>query len=148
MNKIYYSYQECLEDCKRLLPYIKEYEPDALLAIARGGLTIGHLLSEAMDTRQIYSINSIHYDDTKKLDTFDIFNIPDLSNMKKVVIVDDIVDSGETIVQILKIMQIKFPKCEFKVATIFYKKSAITQPDFSVREAKEWIEFFWEVDLK
>lgn len=147
MKKVYYGYDECLEDCKVLIPQLKKYNPDALVAIARGGLTLGHFLSEALETREIYSLNSIHYEGTKKLDTFEIFNIPDLTRKHKIVLVDDIVDSGESIVEILKIVKEKYPHCEFKVATIFYKTTALMQPDFSVKEAKEWIEFFWEVDL-
>ena len=146
MEKIYYSYEECVKDCKELTPMLKEYNPDALIAIARGGLTLGHLLSEALETREIYTLNSIHYDGMKKLETFDIFNIPDLSRRHKVVLVDDIIDSGESMVEILKILKDKYPHCEFKVATIFYKPTALMQPDFSIREAKGWIEFFWEVD--
>ncbi|MEA3513370.1 MAG: phosphoribosyltransferase family protein [Campylobacterota bacterium] len=147
MDKVYYGYDECLEDCKVLIPQLKEYNPDAMVAIARGGLLLGHLLSEALKTREVYSLNSIHYDGTKKLDTFEIFNIPDLKRKHKVVLIDDIVDSGESMVEILKILQEKFHHCEFKIATIFYKPSALIQPDFSVKEAKDWIEFFWEVDL-
>jgi xanthine phosphoribosyltransferase len=147
MEKLYYSYEECLKDCKVLIPQIKEYQPDALIAIARGGLALGHLLSEALGTREIYTLNSIHYDGTKKLDTFDIFNIPDLSRIHKVVLIDDIVDSGESMVEIIKILKLKYPHCEFKIATLFYKTDALIQPDFSVKEATHWIEFFWEVDL-
>jgi len=147
MEKLYYSYDECLKDCRELIPQIKEYKPDALIAIARGGLVLGHLLSEALGTREIYTLNSIHYDGTRKLDTFDIFNIPDLSRIHKVVLIDDIVDSGESMVEIIKILKQRFPHCEFKIATIFYKTSALIQPDFSVKEAAEWIDFFWEVDL-
>ena len=147
MEKLYYSYDECLVDCKVLIPQIKDFNPDAMIAIARGGLVLGHLLSEALDTREIYSLNSIHYDGTKKLDTFEIFNIPDLSRKHKVVLVDDIVDSGESMVEIIKILQEKYHHCEFKIATIFYKPTALIQPDFTVKEAKNWIEFFWEVDL-
>lgn len=147
MEKLYYSYEECLKDCKVLIPQIKEYKPEALIAIARGGLVLGHLLSEALGTREIYTLNSIHYDGTKKLDTFDIFNIPDLSRIHKVVLIDDIVDSGESMVEIIKILKLKYPHCKFKIATLFYKTDALIQPDFSVKEATQWIEFFWEVDL-
>jgi len=66
---------------------------------------------------------------------------------KKVVLIDDIVDSGESMVEILKILKAQYPHCEFKIATIFYKQTALIQPDFTVKEAKNWIEFFWEVDL-
>ena len=148
MKKVYYSYENCIEDCKVLIPQIKEYKPDALVAIARGGLVLGHLLSEALETREIYSLNSIHYDGTTKLDTFEIFNIPDLSRKHKIVLIDDIVDSGESMVEILKILKEKYPTCEFKIATLFYKPTALVQADFTVKEAQHWIEFFWEVDLR
>ncbi|MCK5111400.1 MAG: phosphoribosyltransferase [Arcobacteraceae bacterium] len=148
MNKIYYSYEECLKDCKVLLPQLKNYNPDALVAVARGGLTIGHLLAQGLDTNNLFTINSVHYNDTKKLDSFKITNIPDLENCKKVILVDDIVDSGETIMEIKKILEKKYLYCEFKIATIFHKKSALINPDFTVKEATKWIDFFWEVDLK
>jgi xanthine phosphoribosyltransferase len=147
MKKLYYSYTQCLEDCKILIPQIRDYQPDAMIAIARGGLVLGHLISEALGIREIYSLNSIHYDGIKKLDTIEIFNIPDLSRKYKVVLIDDIVDSGESMVEIIKILQEKYQHCEFKIATVFYKPTALIQPDFTVKEAKNWIEFFWEVDL-
>jgi len=148
VKKVYYSYENCVEDCRVLIPQIKEYNPDAMIAIARGGLVLGHLLSEALETREIYTLNSIHYDGTKKLDTFNIFNIPDLQGKQKVVLIDDIVDSGESMVEILKILKEKYPTCEFKIATLFYKPTALVQADFTVKEAQHWIEFFWEVDLR
>jgi xanthine phosphoribosyltransferase len=105
-------------------------------------------MAQALNIRNLYSLNSIHYDEQTKLDTFNIFNIPNISHAKKVLIIDDIIDSGETMVEVLKILKEKFPNIEFKIATLFYKSSAIIKPDFSVREATEWIEFFWEVDVK
>jgi xanthine phosphoribosyltransferase len=147
LEKYYYGYDEFLRDTLNLSKQLKEYEPDTLLAVARGGVTLGHFLASALDTRRLFTINSIHYDDTKKLDTFDIFNIPDLSDAKKVVIIDDIIDSGETMREILKLLNTKFPNTEFKVATIFYKTTAVMEADFKVKEAHEWIDFFWEIDV-
>jgi len=148
LEKLYYSYDLFKEDTKELVKKSKDYEPDVLLAIARGGLTLAHLMSEAMNMRNLYTLNSIHYEGELKLDTFNIFNIPDISHAKKVLIIDDIVDSGETMEEILKILKEKFPNVEFKLATLFYKKTAVLQPDYSVREATQWINFFWEEDVK
>jgi xanthine phosphoribosyltransferase len=147
IKKQYYSYKECLEDCRVLLPQLKKYNPDALVSIARGGLVLGHLLSEALNIRELFTLNSIHYNGTEKLNTFQISNIPDLTNYKRIILIDDIVDSGETMVEIIKILEKKYPNSEFKIATLFYKKNALIQPDFKVQEAKNWIEFFWEKDL-
>jgi xanthine phosphoribosyltransferase len=98
--------------------------------------------------RNLYTLNSIHYEGEIKLDTFNIFNIPDVSHAKRVLLIDDIVDSGETMEEILRILREKFPTVEFKLATIFYKKTAVLQPDYAVKEANSWIEFFWEIDVK
>ncbi len=148
MEKLYYSYDLFVEDTQKLVDSCRDYNPDVLLAIARGGLTLSHLMAQAMDMRNLYSLNSIHYEAEQKLDTFNIFNIPDMSKAKKVLVIDDIVDSGETMQEIFKILNEKFPNTEFKLATLFYKKTAILQPDYTVREATQWIDFFWEKDIK
>ncbi len=139
----YYKYEEFVEDIELLYQYSKNFKPEIILAIARGGVTIGHFLSEKFKIRDLYTLNSIHYDKTKKLDTIKIYNIPKLPENVKVLVVDDIVDSGDSLNEIMDKLQRMYPKTTFKTATIFYKKSAIFTADFSIKEAKEWIEFFW-----
>lgn len=143
----FYSYDEFKCDVNMLAKEIKKYDPDVILAIARGGMTLGHFLSEALEMRDLYAINSIHYEETRKLDTINIFNIPDLSKKHRVVIVDDIIDSGETMIEIKKVLAKKFPHIDMKVASVFYKEKALLRPDFSAREATEWIEFFWDFQI-
>ena len=64
MIKQYYGYEAFLKDCKTILPQIKKYNPDAIVAIARGGLSFGHILAQGLDTNNLFVINSIHYDGT------------------------------------------------------------------------------------
>ena len=140
-----YPFEEFSADVKVLAAKIKaEFEPEVILAIARGGLTLGHFLAMRLNNRNLFVLNSIHYDDTQRLDSLKIFNVPDLSAHKRVLIVDDMIDSGETMSAIKSLLAGKFPRVEFKIATIFYKQNAILQPDFTLKEATEWIEFFWE----
>jgi len=143
----FYSYEEFRVDVNLLAHEIKPYKPDVILAIARGGMTLGHFLAEALEMRNLYSINSIHYEETRKLDTIDIFNMPDLSKAKKVIMVDDIIDSGETMIEVKKVITQKYPDVELKVASVFYKEKALLRPDFTAREATEWIEFFWDFQM-
>jgi xanthine phosphoribosyltransferase len=143
----YYSYEEFKEDVNTLAKEIKPYAPDVILAVARGGMTLGHFLAEALEMRNLYSINSVHYEETRKLDTINIFNIPDLSKAKRVVIVDDIIDSGETMIEIERVLHAKYPEIDFKIAAVFYKEKALLRPDFAAREATEWIEFFWDFQI-
>jgi xanthine phosphoribosyltransferase len=143
----FYSYDEFLVDVNMLAKEIKGYNPDVILAIARGGMTLGHFLAEALEMRDLYSLNSIHYDETKKLDYINVFNIPDLTDKSKIVVVDDIIDSGETIIEVKRVLLEKFPHLDIKVASVFYKEKALLRPDFSAREATEWIEFFWDFQI-
>ena len=148
MEKLYYGYDLFVKDTQKLVDKCKNFKPEILLAVARGGVTLSHLISQALNIRDLYTLNSIHYEGEKKLDTFNIFIIPDLSWANRVLIIDDIIDSGETMKEILYILKEKFPNIEFRIATLFYKNTALIKPDFSVREANEWIDFFWEVDVK
>jgi len=147
LQRYYYAYEEFIDDARALVAKVKEYNPDTLVAIARGGLTLGHFMAQGLDTRRLFALNSIHYDNTKKLKTLEIFNIPNLSDAKRVLLIDDIVDSGETLEAISTKLQKLYPECEFKIATIFYKKDALIRADFALKEAHEWIDFFWEVDI-
>jgi len=147
IEKKYYSYNEFIEDLKLLTKKI-DYKFDTIIAIARGGLSIAQLLGEYYNIRNVYSINTIGYNGDKKLDNIEIFNIPNLDNSQNILIVDDIVDSGDTLLLTLNRLREIYPNKEFKSASIFYKPSAIIQPNYSIKEAKEWIEFFWSEDLK
>jgi len=146
VKKKYYGYKEFLKDTKLLTKSVKEFEPNAILAVARGGLTLAHLMAQGLNNRNILTLNSIHYDNTQKLDSIKITNIPDLNKYQRVVIVDDIIDSGDTMLEIYKLLSKEYSDIDFKIASLFYKKSAKIQPHYTIREAKEWIDFFWEVD--
>ncbi len=141
---INYEFNEFKKDVKELAKKIKKFNPDSLILISRGGLTLGHFLAQELDLRDIFTINAISYENNKKLNKLEIFNIPNLTKYKKAVLIDDISDSGETLYEIKKLLTQKYPNLNIKTATIFYKKNSKVIPDFTLKEAKEWIKFFWE----
>ena len=143
---LYYSYEKFVDDVKTLVRLTEEYKPDTIIAIARGGWTLGHAYASATDNRQLMSINSILYEGDQKGKQCEVFNIPDLCKAKRVLLMDDIIDSGETVKEVLAHLKNHFPDVEFRIASIYYKKTAAIQPDFTLHEADEWIEFFWEKD--
>jgi xanthine phosphoribosyltransferase len=146
-EKIYYSYDEFREDLKLLTQKIDK-SFDVLIPISRGGLSMGQMLGEFYDLREVYAINTIGYDDTEKLDEVRVFNIPKLEEARSVLIVDDIVDSGDTLVEVLKVLKKAYPEVIFFTASIFYKPTAIIEPTWWVKNPQGWIEFFWSEDLK
>ena len=144
---VYYGYEQFVKDVKQLVRKTADYKPDTIIGIARGGWTLAHAYASATNNRQLMSINSILYEGEEKGKVCEIFNIPELGKAKRVLILDDIVDSGQTAKEILNTLKHHFPNVEFKVASIYYKKTAVIQPDFTLYETDEWIGFFWEQDF-
>ena len=147
MNKLYYTYTEFQKDLKLLIHKIDK-PFDAIVPIARGGLSMGQMLGEYYDIREVHTINTIGYNGAQKLSHTKVFNIPNLSKHKNVLIVDDIVDSGETLIEVLKVLESKYPTIIFSTASIFYKRTALIEPTWWIKEPKGWIDFFWSEDLK
>ncbi|MCH9812373.1 MAG: phosphoribosyltransferase [Epsilonproteobacteria bacterium] len=129
----HYKYEEFILDVENLYNQTTSYQPDIILAVARGGVTLGHFLAERANLRTLYTLNSIHYNDTEKLKTVEISNIPNLPAHKSVLVVDDIVDSGESMQAIMKELTQRFPETTFKTGALFYKKDAIYLPDYHVK---------------
>jgi xanthine phosphoribosyltransferase len=147
VSNIYYGYETFVDDVKTLVKETASFRADALLAIARGGLTLAHAYAQATDNRNLFTVNSVLYDGEIKRSHAKLMNIPDLSGMRRVLILDDIVDSGETLKGVLNVLHERYPDIEFKSASIYYKKSSDIQPDYTLHEAAEWIDFFWEKDF-
>ena len=145
----YYGYENFLKDTRKLIGQVDDFNPQAIVAVARGGLTIAHCMAEGMEIREVHSLRTELYDHMQKRDSISVFNRCEFKDsLKRVLVVDDISDSGDTLDAVMKDLKDKNPSIEFKSATLFYKKTSICQPDFWVNEADEWIEFFWEKDFK
>ena len=147
MEKLYYSYDMFKIDALELSFLCKNFTSDAILGIARGGLTLSHFMSQVLNQRNVFTLNTISYDGRIQKDNVEVFNIPSLEKFRKVLIVDDIIDSGKTIEKVMILLKKGYPNIEFKVASLFYKEDALVKPDFTINKADKWIDFFWEVDL-
>ena len=143
----YYSYENFKQDTNELINKVKEYKPHAIVAIARGGLTIAHAMAEGLDIRDVQSLRTELYDKTNKRESITIFNNCEFKNIKRVLVVDDIADSGDTFKAVMEFLVKENKNIEFKSLVIFYKKTSVYEPHFWINEAKEWIEFFWEKDF-
>lgn len=139
-----YKYDDFEKDVKILAQELNDYPFDAMVLISRGALTFGHFLASALKRREVYTINCISYDGTKKLNKIKVFNIPKLKKHKKILLIDDIIDSGDTIKKVHKKLLKKYPHLQIKIVSIFYKSASPIKPDFSVKSCDEWINFFWE----
>ena len=147
MNQ-YYSYAAFSKDTQELIQKVKPFEAQTILAIARGGLTLSHAMAEGLNIRDVQSIRTELYDKESKRCALTLFGECAFNNsVKRVLVVDDIADSGETLAFIMEYLKNEFPAVKFKSSTLFYKKSSVYEPDVWINEATAWIEFFWEKDF-
>ncbi len=140
-----YNCEELQTDIKILAQKSQEFKADTILAIARGGLIPAQLLAYHLNIRDIQSIQIKSYDKQIRQDELILQDTTDLVGATRVLIVDDIIDSGKTLDALLLHVKKRYPLVEFKSASLFYKPTALIQPDFTCKEAKEWINFFWEI---
>ncbi|MFT5659456.1 MAG: xanthine phosphoribosyltransferase [Sulfurimonas sp.] len=144
----YYSYENFKDDTNILIKNVKDFNPQVVVAIARGGLTLAHTMAEGLDIRDVQSIRTELYDGIQKRERITLFGRCELENKQRILVVDDIADSGETLEFVMTSLKKSYPNVEMKSCTLFYKKTSVIAPDFWINEANEWIDFFWESDFK
>ena len=145
--KHYYGYDEFRNDTLALKQKVMGFEPQALVAIARGGYSVAHAIAEGLNIRNLQSIRTELYDEDRKRENITISGKCIFNDIKRVLVVDDIADSGETLSHVMEYLQKNHPEIEFQSATLFYKKTSMYEPTYWVREANQWIDFFWEKDF-
>jgi xanthine phosphoribosyltransferase len=59
--------------------------------------------------KDVYTINTSSYDKTTKLSTPKVWNIPNLENFKNILVVDDISDSVDTFLEVIKKLKENYP---------------------------------------
>lgn len=119
------------------------YKPDVLIGITRGGLFSLARLSYKLDVKIIDTIALEFYDKNNKtkdrVEQLMPFHLEDLGNYRRVLVVDDVADTGRTLEYVLS----KLDGKEVRTATLFYKLRSKIRPDYYVEETEEWINFPW-----
>lgn len=117
---------------------------DEIVAIARGGLTLGHLLSDYLRIT-ISSITIQSYTDIKKQGELNITaGLAKIIKDKHVLLVDDIADTGKTLVRATAYLS-EFNPSSIATATMFYKPHCSVKPTYYAEETEKWILLPFEV---
>jgi len=129
---------------KTLASSIKRgFSPDLIVGVARGGLIPAVWLSHLLGDKPLRFIHVKYYkgmDLRKKKPEL----LADVGRLKgKVLVVDDVADTGTTLEFVAKHIKRKGAK-DVKVATIAMKPHSTFKPDFFVFETDKWIVFPWE----
>jgi hypoxanthine phosphoribosyltransferase len=116
---------------------------DEIVAVARGGLTLGHLLSDLLQlpvsTFAIQSYTDIQTQGTMKITQ----ELGKSIAGKRVLLVDDVSDSGKTFKRATEYIRSCKP-AELTTVAMFFKPHSIFRPDYYVKQSNKWIIFPYE----
>jgi uncharacterized protein len=119
---------------------------DEIIAISRGGLTLGHLLTDFLrvpiSTFTIQSYSNLSTQGQVKITKPLTTPIHD----KHILLVDDVSDTGKTLVRALEYLKAQQPKMVTTV-TLFYRPRSVYKPDYVAKTltTSDWIIFPYEV---
>jgi len=140
------SWEEIVEWSRSLAKIIKTsgFKPDVIVAIARGGYVPARLLCDFLGVENLLSLQSQHWTEAAKVAERALIKfryVVDLSGMK-VLIVDDIVDTGESLILARDFIKNEWRPEEVRIATLqWISPVAKLKPDYYLIEVKEWIWF-------
>jgi len=133
----YAFYQLCCELAERIRQ--SGYQFDTLLAIGRGGYMPARVLSDLLGNMNLISFKIEHYRGAHKSSravvTYPLLNNIDL---KKVLLVDDVSDSGSTFDLAMDHIRQCATVEEVRTAVLHHKKISSVKPDYFAEEISQW----------
>ncbi len=115
------------------------FQPDILVGLARGGLVPTRNLSDLLGVKDVISIKVEHWGEVATKDGKVELKYPIKTDLtgKKVLIVDDITDTGESI-RVAKDYVQSLGPAEIRTAVLKHIFHSKFVPDFYADELKEW----------
>ena len=162
MDKLFIKSEDLLKDSFKLAwnVYKSGFQPNYIVGVWRGGAPIGIAVQEFLSYLGIKSdhvaIRTSYYSGIgKKKDKVQVYGlnyvIRQLESEDKLLIVDDVHDTGHSIQQIISDLKVACKKNtpDIRVATPYYKPSknlTKNEPDYFLHETDKWLVFPHELD--
>lgn len=121
------------------------FEPDIILAIARGGLFAAGSLGYALSVKNIYVMNVEFYTGVgERLDVpmmlppyIDVVEMKD----QRVLIADDVADTGRTLQMVQAFCEPQV--ADVRVAVVYEKPHSLVRCEYVWKRTDRWINFPW-----
>lgn len=136
--------------CRELAQQVVDsgFEPEILIAVARGGLLPGGGLAYALGVKLTDAINVEFYTDVHETLPDPVLLAPLLDTEsiagRRLLVVDDVVDSGRTLALVLELLESH--GAQTRSAVIYAKSSTVVEPDYVWRHTDQWIVFPWSAE--
>ena len=161
IEKLIITAQELIDDSFKLGIKVIEsgYEPTTIVTLWRGGATVGIAIDELMSYKKIITNHNVlktsSYKNTEQLSSVKIFGLEGtldrLGKKEKILIIDDIFDSGNTIDAVINALNEKHSYVikEIRIAVPWFKpenNKTLISPDYYLHETNKWIVFPHELE--
>ena len=128
--------------CRHVANDVKRsgYKPDTIIALARGGWFAGRVLCDFLGLHDLTSLKIEHYIGTANAGSGPNIKYPITNNAvagKRVLIVDDITDTGRSIAHSKEYVSKHNPK-EVRTAVLQYMYTSEMKPDYCGEVIPEW----------
>ena len=124
------------------------YEPDIVLAIARGGLLVAGAIAYALGVKNTFTMNVEFYTGVdERLEMPMILPpVPDLIDFHgmRVLVADDVADTGATLALVKDFCAEKVG--EVRCAVLYEKPRSTVRCEYVWRRTDRWITFPWSAD--
>jgi hypoxanthine phosphoribosyltransferase len=121
------------------------YEPELIIAIARGGLFVAGALGYALGVKNLHVMNVEYYTGVdERLDVPMILPpTPDLVDLRdaKVLVADDVADTGHTLKLVKEFCEGKVG--EVRCAVLYEKPRTVVHCEYVWKTTEHWIDFPW-----
>lgn len=145
MGVLYIPWSRAIGPCYKLASMLLDASenPDIIVTISRGPIP-ARKVSDVLGIDKLVVIRSKHWGIAGRLyDKPRVYaNIPIDINGKNVLVVNEVVDTGQTISEIVNILK-SMNASSIKTAVLHYKTISIFEPDYYVEKIDEWAWIFY-----
>ncbi|MCH1771635.1 MULTISPECIES: phosphoribosyltransferase [Metallosphaera] len=123
----------------------ESFYPDVIVAILTGGVIPAKLFADILNMKNIKYIDIKFYRDVNQTESKPVIRavyVNDLEN-KKVLVVDDVSDTGETLEAVTNVISMFSPRL-IRTATLYVKPWSRKIPDYFGEQVGKWIIFPWD----
>ncbi|MGZ4851185.1 MAG: phosphoribosyltransferase [Candidatus Bathyarchaeia archaeon] len=122
------------------------FDSEVIVGISRGGLIPSRILSDLLENPHITSVTAEFYVGVNETNCEPklVQPIPISVFDKKILLVDDVADSGRN-AMLIKDYLCREKMKELKILTLYYKPWSKLVPDFYSEKTSNWIVFPWEI---
>ncbi|MEM3685024.1 MAG: phosphoribosyltransferase family protein [Conexivisphaerales archaeon] len=119
-------------------------EVDLVVGIARGGIPLSMVLADRLRVPVDFINVKSYTAEGKRSEVRILSTLLEDANRKSVLLVDDLVDEGDTLEKMTDFLRQNYSIRNLKTAVLFVKPWSRFSPDFFVETTKAWIVFPWE----